>query len=214
MPVHGLSVYCWKHHGNSLRLGSPTQKRLHRVRDLAPYTKLVGRVLKVNRDHPAIKMVVSEFEIMLADAVGIAAANPAPRPLDWKGRMANELRRLHSHGVTGTDMLRACASVYFYAESNSRHLEPLSRAYQFALARSVLLLAPLESVQYTSPSSGRLYRSSKRMSTQVMANLGKTLAVMLVHLLPAMSNALERQANISRDRRARLVAALQQQPIV
>ena|SRR5260221_11966758 len=58
--VHGLSRWCSRRHGLSLRYGSPRQERVLR-RDTKPYERVVARLIASNKNHPAIVLVVGEL---------------------------------------------------------------------------------------------------------------------------------------------------------
>ncbi len=66
-PVHGLSRWCSRHHGLSLRYGSPTQERVLR-RETKEYERMVSRLIASNKSHPAFVLVVNELDDMLATA--------------------------------------------------------------------------------------------------------------------------------------------------
>jgi hypothetical protein len=197
--VAGLSRHCAFHNLRSLRYGAPEQGPVPKSAT-APYARTVARVLKANAEHPRIVMATGELFALLTAAVPIARANPKARvgrPVahDVKCRQARELHRLYRAGITGFDMLREIAAVYFYAQAHPRELAPSSVAYQFAIARSVLKLAQKE---------------AERFSTRVLASLGRALDEMLSDVLPAMADAVERHANRDRERHAKRIAALSQ----
>src|SRR6266852_6685125 len=95
--IHGLSRWCSRHHGLSLRYGSPTQERVLR-KHTKPYERIVSRLINTNKNHPAIVLVVGELDELLAAAARAAPDNPSPGRMDWRGKMNVELARLHAAG--------------------------------------------------------------------------------------------------------------------
>jgi hypothetical protein len=191
--VHGLSRWCSKHHHQSLRYGAPTQTRTLR-RHTAPYERVVSRLLKANKEHPAIVLVIGELDALLAKATKAAAFKPHPSRHDWQAKIDVELARTAAAGITGRVVFLTIAGCWFYSKANPRAL-PTGRPLQFCMARHLLNLAPRQQV---------------RLSTKVCEALGKHLAVSLCGVLTAMEQAYDALIGAPEDRRRRLMEALSQ----
>ena len=91
--VHGLSRFCSRHHGLSLRYGGPTQERVLR-KTTKPYDRIASRLITANKDHPAIVMVIEELDELVAAAARARAGNPfTPGREDWRGPGRRVLQR-------------------------------------------------------------------------------------------------------------------------
>ncbi len=214
--VHGLSKYCSRHHSASLRYGSPTQSRILKT-DTAPYRKIVARLLDQNQQHPALVMVIGELEDMLtAAAAAVAAAGrpSTPKRADWRGKRTQELARIRTGGATGRDVFLTTAGLHFFARDRPTLLEPVSRAFHFAVARHALALRPRERYGGWTRRRGFIgwldRKDTARLSTRVLSRLGHDIAVSLCAVLLALEPAYDQLVMAPQQRRQRLAAALAQ----
>ncbi len=104
---------------------------------LAPYRRLVDRVLDVNESHPAQLAARQYLDDLLAKATQHHRADRDGVFADWKG--ARELARLVRHGVTSRDVLAAACAVFVHLHNSPMQTK---REERFAIARAVFGLAP------------------------------------------------------------------------
>jgi hypothetical protein len=213
-PVHALSRWCSRHHQASLRYGSPLQERVLR-KTTKPYDRIASRLITANRDHPALVLVISELDEMLATAARARAGNAyTPSPQDWQGKMNVDLARLHAAGLTGRDIFRTVTALHFYARAFPRSLPPSTRAYRFIIARHVLNLTHRDRYGgwcVRAKRTGWVERKgSVRLSTRVLDHLGQHLAVTLCPVLAALEPAYDALVLAPTARRQKLAAALAQ----
>src|SRR5260221_7768935 len=96
---------------------------------------VVHRLITSNRNHPAIVLVIGELDDMLATAARDRAGNPCtPGRQDWRGKMTRELARLHAAGLTGRDVFRVVAGVFFFFPALPPDFSPPSPGFPFAHA--------------------------------------------------------------------------------
>lgn len=130
--------YCRRHSRRLSKYGSPTGRPISRsFVDLAATVRRVEAVLSANADHPGFLQATSELQQLLNDAS--ERASTSARPLTGP---ALHWARLAGHGVTPMAILSHVVAVVVLDQENSR-LFADQRALEFAIARTVLGLAPL-----------------------------------------------------------------------
>src|SRR5260221_4966259 len=176
---------------------------------------VVHRLITSNRNHPAIVLVIGELDDMLATAARDRAGNPyTPGRQDWRGKMTRELARLHAAGLTGRDVFRVVAGLFFFSRALPRNLPPASRAFRFTIARHVLNLSHRDRYSgwcVRAKRTGWVERKGTvRLSTRVLDHLGTHLAVSLCPVLSAMEKSYDALVMAPTARRQRLATALSQ----
>jgi len=197
---HYLSRYCSRHHTHSLRWGSATQKPVLRKHTLPTEQQIVKPLLFANRFHPAVKLVVRRINDLLKLAARVAPREK-PKPHDWQSRAWRELARLRAKGVTGYEVFRIVAGLWFYARSHPDVLEPNSRGHQFTVARHVLNFVEREryggwcnwSHAVATYTGWRDRKGSVKLPARVLAHVGRQLTVMTIATLQRMEDAYDRQ---------------------
>jgi hypothetical protein len=196
---HGTSRHCNRHHLREQRYGDPNFRGIVK-RQLTSYRKLAKRFLKVNHDHPAVVLVCAELDRLMSDGVEYvnvhvnAETDPhwKPSPRDIRGKQAVEMRRLRERGATALDLLAAALSVELFAFYRSNVLERATPAYNYTLARAVLMVKPLEA-QKVLRADFSTRAVSPYLSTCMLRELGKHLAVSLCGVLDAATKAIDKQ---------------------
>jgi len=206
--VNRISRYCARHRDNDQRYGHPLGRAI-RKSETGRFSRILASFIKANRNHPALTLVFTELDTMVAEGTARAAATPNAKlaPHDWRPRLDRELSRLHRHGVTPADIFREVGTLWFYSRTYSRELPPLSRRFHFAAARAVLSLAPREGRWSL---DGRHKQATRRHSTLVLEHFGRSLTVALAGVLRAAEASFDQHANTIAQRHRSLRAALEQ----
>jgi hypothetical protein len=202
--VRGLANLCAAHYQRQICYGSPTGRAVA-YSQRKPYLQAVDSFMRRNCEHPALVMSLADLEKMLADA----AVYQQPRKLktmDWKSRLARELKRLHEGDIKGADVFRAVSSVYLLAHNEPHALEMYSRAFKFAVSRAVFHMRD----RGTRKGRGRQF--SMRIASLVLEHFGEMVVIKLLPVLQAMAQTMDRSGVQQRERRDEIVAVLEQEP--
>jgi len=129
---HNMSRYCHRHKRITARYGHPLSRPVSAVETQWCREKVHG-LFAANPNHPGLIAAVQFVQQWMASAVAgdqSAVAHVA-------------LQQLEARGVTPQAILEAAASLYVWSRWNERAL-PDQVAYDFAVSRAVLSLAPAE----------------------------------------------------------------------
>jgi len=134
----GLGLYCSRHASTAIYYGHPLQTALTRT-ELDPYKRSLIRLIKCNRDHPALKDCLALIEKWLEDhGQRTKARNGAPAQL-WQHKLDKEVWRLTQQNVSSAAIFIEVAAVHFFSMQNQDRLALVTRQYKFALGRAFLL---------------------------------------------------------------------------
>jgi hypothetical protein len=193
----------------NLKYGAPLGRPITPP-ELRPYKVEVERFIRLNESHPALVTAYAELQRMVDDAGRHPVTRP-PARTDHRGLGRVELARLYAGGVTGSEMFQAVAAIHLFAHRQPRSLEVNSKAYWYAVARSILALRHRRDIRSRGVPSPNRFATS-RVSTFVLLNLGRSVAMLLAPLLSEMATAIDRGATAERDRRQSIATAVASHP--
>jgi hypothetical protein len=179
-----ISRYCARHHEDRVNYGAPGARRLMQS-ELEPYMKIARRIIKAAQGTPAL----GEALITIVGCISPGDPVWGPDPGKRREKMYRELQRLADAEVSPGDALIAATGTFLYLQANPRVLPKSdieNRATEFALARSILNLAPLRGTwvptNYLNEAS---VKHTADLPSTVLAQLGKRI---LTELAPFFTN--------------------------
>jgi hypothetical protein len=215
--VHGLSVYCARHHTLFQRHGSPTQTAIQRG-ELAPYLARVKKFTADNESHPALCLAWSEIQAWIAAGAerasamrGVQSGATSKKRLSWQERMALESHRLHQAGVTGREIFETICALYILSVSDPRRLEPFSEAFKFAVSRHVFNRRHRAGSRKFTMKGDRTRKYIRELSPVLLRNAGNQFVLYLLPLLQKVEKCFKDIDTRDERRRAQLIDAMKQQ---
>ncbi len=186
----GLGHWCNFHTGRSQRYGSPLGSVLRKKAYEVEYEQVRGLIAK-HPTHAGVQSAVAWIGEWLSDA---ALGNVVPGQAD--------MRRLSHHNVSPLQILTTASAIFAYHCREPRRLPDDADRLTFAIARAVLLLAPLD--YRTSYLSGKPKSICRPLKATTLRNVGKHLRSVLGVLFIGIVDELNRQWQQHKDFRMSL----------
>jgi hypothetical protein len=192
-----VSGYCRKHAAAGYQYGHPEGRHIN-PKEYAYEREEVSAFLDEHAEHPATVAAAAWLQQWLDSAWSDGRTTPAARPM----------QHLHSHGITGLDLLKAASAVWVYAARQPKRL-PHDTRLDYALALACLRLAPREQrpAHYAGPSSilrKRTGHGYRRHTGKARREIGEQLRQKLAAFFVNLNEALNQREQERRDALAAL----------